>query len=71
MMDKDVQDLMRTMQGDQAKAAAVTLASLLAAYFRALSDGGMDEMHAYLLVQDFQRQQLWRALWPDTPPFME
>lgn len=70
-MDKQLQEIMQTAQADQAITGTRNFAAIVATYYQALREQGIDETHAYLLAQDYQRMQLRKALWPDVPPLTE
>ena len=71
MDQQTIADLLRRGQEDRRHAALQEMANALNAYHKALVQGGMDEGQAFLIISDYHRMVMAKAIYPEDSPYGE
>ena len=59
-----IDEMVQTMENDQAVASAIAFAHIVAAFYRTLIEDGVKEFDAGKLTEDFQEKHIDKKLWP-------
>lgn len=70
VMDKQIDDLMRQAQSDQAVTGMANFAKLLVGFYRELEAGNIEPNDRLTITLELMHAHLEKALWPDGKPLI-